>query len=154
MLFAQRRKPRAGQRLEGQLRSQSSGQPGWRGHHESWLLHLVCGPAHPCFPPGDALPSWSSGEFGTSEPPCGWHDRVSASWDMDVEGMQAKGPQTKPRVCGALGSHAPAWGGQSAVRAQAFLSNHSGCDLKMDSVAWCSSQSHSAFQSDFKREPL
>lgn len=79
---------------------------------------------------------------------------VSASWGPGCGGdASERAPKTSHASVAALRSHGPGLG-RPAVRAQASLSNHSGCDLKMDSVLWYSSQSHSTFQSDFKSEPL
>lgn len=145
MLLAQRRKPRAGEGADSR-RSPVSGQPGW-------LRHLCAGPPS-CFPAGDACLHGRWRTPGTSEPPCGWHDSVRHPGGLGVEGMPAKGPpnQAMHVSVAALRSHRPGLG-RPAVRAQASLSNHSGCDLKMDSVLWYGSQSHRAFQSDLKSEP-
>lgn len=65
-----------------------------------------------------------------------------------------RGPQTRPGVvCGGAEISWPRPGGATCQSA-GFPFNHSGCDLKMDSVLWYSSQSHSAFQSDLKSELL
>lgn len=116
---------------------------------------LVCRPTLPVSPQEMLCLHGRWRTPGTSEPLCGWHDSVRRPGDLGVEGMSAKGPpnQAMHVSVAALRSHRRSLQ-RPAVRAQASLSNHSGCDLKMDSVLWYSSQSHSTFQSDLKSEPL
>ena len=72
-----------------------------------------------------------------------------------MEGMRAKGAPKPGQVC-ACGGAEISWPrpGEASCQSAGFPFSHSGCDLKMDSVLWYSSQSHSAFQSDLKSELL